>query len=264
MKLKLSFWNVLIILSLFSCGLPANRKEAAPEYLMESNDAIQQASNQKIEIPDERKIIKNGNISFETWDVKETESFIKQTVNELGGYISNDNVYISGDRITHSSVVRIPADRFDVLLQRISESATKIDRKNIDVQDVTEEYIDIEARIKTKKELENRYRELLKQARKVEEILAIEKESGTLRAEIESMEGRLKYLKNQIGFSTLSIEYYEITKSSFGFSTKFGRAMEKGWDWLLAFLIGVVHLWPFILTGLVIFLAYSFGKKRKK
>jgi hypothetical protein len=151
------------------------------------------------------------------------------------------------------------------LLTKISESARKLDSKNIEVLDVTEEYIDVEARIKTKKELENRYKEILKQANTVNDILSIEREIGTLRTDIESAEGRLKYLNDRISLSTLTVEYYEYTSSSFGFLSRFGNALSTGWDWLLKFIIGITHLWPFILlvTG-GLYLAYRFNKRKPK
>ncbi|MDR2691715.1 MAG: DUF4349 domain-containing protein [Dysgonamonadaceae bacterium] len=111
--------------------------------------------------------------------------------------------------------------KFELLLDRIAQNAKKLDSKNITVSDLTEEFIDIEARIKTKKELENRYKELLKQANKVEEIVAIEKEIGNLRTDIESIEGRLKYLKDKVSYSTLNVVFYERTSSPFGFNSKF-------------------------------------------
>ncbi len=138
-----------------------------------------------------------------------------------------------------------------MLLNKISESADKLDSRNVDLLDVTEEYIDIDARIKTKKELEDRYKELLKQATKVDEILNIEKEIGQLRTEIESVEGRMKYLKDRISFSTLTVTYYQKTTSAFRFTSKFGQALKTGWDGFLWFLIGLTHLWIFILIGLM-------------
>jgi hypothetical protein len=146
---------------------------------------------------------------------------------------------------------------------RISESAKKIDFKNVQVQDVTEEYIDVETRIKTKKELESRYRVLLSKARTVEEILSIEKELGTLRSDIESIEGRLKYLKDQVSLSTLSVEYYELTRSTLNFSSKLGHAVVSGWKLLLGFIVGLVNLWPFIIIiVLIIVVALRMSKKK--
>jgi len=266
MKLRLTFWTLLTIMLLFSCGTGENQKEFAPlaEEAVGIDKTFNQQGNDKIETSVERKIIKQGEIRFETGNIKETESVILKAVNELSGFVSNDNIYNDNNRITHRMVIRVPADNFDKLIAEISESVEKLDSKSIDALDVTEEYIDVESRIKTKKELENRYKELLIKARAVEEILSIEKEIGTLRTEIESIEGRLQYLKDRVSLSTLTVEFYQKTSSSFNFSSKFGQALVMGWKWLLAFIIGVIHFWPFILvTGVVIFFSFRPGKKRK-
>jgi hypothetical protein len=148
---------------------------------------------------------------------------------------------------------------------KISESAEKIDRKDIEVLDVTEEYIDVEARIETKKELEKRYKELLAKAKTVEDILKIEKEIGVLRAEIESIEGRLRYLKDRIGFSTLTVEFYQTKPSAFGFSSKFTQALAKGWDLVLLIFVGLTHLWALIILALIIVVFIRrYNKKKQK
>jgi hypothetical protein len=118
--------------------------------------------------------------------------------------------------------------------------------------------------MKTKKEIESRYKELLSQAKDVEDILSIEKEIGTLRTDIESVEGRMQYLQNQVAFSSLTVEFYQKTSSAFHFSSKAGQAIVMGWKWLLAFIIFLVHLWPFIIIGgIIIFTVKRIGKRKK-
>jgi hypothetical protein len=212
----------------------------------------------------ERKIIKKGEIKFQTRSIQETTNFITENVKSLNGYISSDNVYNSEDRITQRIEVRIPFNSFDDLLSRISDNVKKIEYKNVQLEDVTSEYIDIESRIKTKKELENRYIELLSKAITVQEILSIEKELGTLRTDIESIEGRLKYLKDQVGLSTLTVEYYQLTSTTLNFSSKVGQAFVMGWKFLLLFIIGLINLWPFIIiSGIIIFLIIRFSRKKR-
>lgn len=265
MKLKPTIWTLLVILVLYSCNTDSNKSAYASMELPAPDESNSQPEIEKVETRFERKIIKEGEISFESSNLKETESLITSSVSEMGGYVANDNIFDIDGRITHRMTLRVPIDKFDQLLTRISESAKKLDRKTISALDVTEEFVDVEARIKTKKELEDRYKELLVKALSVEDLLAIEKEMGILRTEIESMEGRLRYLQDRVSLSSLTIEFYELTTSSFGFLSKLGRAFATGWNWLLAFLIGLVHLWPFLLfIGGGIFIALRYGKKRKQ
>ena len=132
---------------------------------------------------------------------------------------------------------------------------------------MTEEFLDVEARLKNKKELEARYQEILKQAKNVKEILEIERELNTLRSDIESMEGRLKYLQNQVSLSSIQITYYkELTKRT-AFGQKFAQGFRSGWTNLIWFLVGLVNIWPFLLLlGLGIFglKRYLRNKKLKK
>ena len=233
---------------------------------MEMRDSSLESNEQE---PDkvetiERKLIKQGNIRFETADVNKTKSLIVQTVQELNGYISNDNAYDYSDRLEHRLTIRVPAGKFDLLLKNISESVDKLDSKNVDVLDVTEEFIDIEARIKTKKDLQNRYRELLRHATKVEEMLNIEKEIGNLQTTIESAEGRMKYLKDKISFSTLTVTYYQKTTSAFGFSSKFVDGVKEGWNVFLWVIVGLSYLWVFILVAVVAIYLIRLWRKRKR
>jgi len=163
--------------------------------------------------------------------------------------------------------IRVPADKFDMLLKNVSESVEKLDSKNIDVLDVTEEYIDIEARIKTKKELQDRYKEILKKATTVSEILTVEREIGSLQTDIESVEGRMKFLKDEIKFSTLTVTYYQkvTTSSSLGFFFELRDGFKSGWNGFLWFIIGVSYLWVFILVAVaVIYLIIRWRRKKRK
>lgn len=202
---------------------------------------------------------------FQTENAAQTHDLIIETAAASNAYISQDEVNdYGGERTEHRVTVRIPAEKFDTFLETISESAVSLESKKVSAKDVTEEYVDIEARIKTKKELEARYAQLLQRAAKVSEVLEIEKEMGALRAEIESIEGRLRYLKSQVAFSTLTIIYHEREVASFGFFTKFSDALANGWTYLQAFVVALVSLWPFFLLGAVGYVLLSQFRKRKK
>ena len=263
MKKVMTILAVITVLAICSCS------RAKQEYNMMSADvameepALQtnEQKTDKVEMVD-RKIIKQGEIKFKTANVNKTKSLILQTVQELNGYISKENAYDYSDRLEHRLIIRVPADKFDTLLKNISESVEKLESKNVDLLDVTEEYIDIAVRIKTKKELQSRYVELLKQASKVDEILNIEKEIGNLQTEIETVEGRMKYLNDKISFSTLTVTYYQKTSSKFGFSSRFIDGIKNGWSVFLWFIIGLSHLWVFISIAVVSFYLVRRWKKK--
>ena len=218
----------------------------------------------------ERKLIKEGNITFETADCKKTKDLIHQVANGLKGYLSQDNEYTNDYQIQHNITIRVPSDNFDQLLVDISKSIKEIDDQNISVKDVTEEFVDVEARLKAKKVVEKRYLELLSKAHSVGDILQIENELARLREQIESTEGRLRYLKDQVSLSTLNITFYqtlEPTSDSFEFLNKAGKGFENGYNGLLWFFIGMINVWPFLLfLGLLTWFIIRLVKKstRKK
>jgi hypothetical protein len=263
MKRMVIFFMVILIFSGTSCKNRADYSEAMVSSDMAlPPEADEKSMNQEQTPVSDRRIIKEGEISFETSDNNETRKLINKTVKELKAYISQDNVTDQRYMIENRITIRVPSENFEALLTKIAESAKKLDSKNISATDVTEEYVDIEARLKTKKELENRYKTLLNKAGTVEEILKIEKQIGDLRTEIESIEGRFKYLNDRISYSTLTIVFYEQTNTSFGFSSKFQQAVKNGWDNVLWVLIGLINLWPFlIILAAVIFVLL---RKRKK
>lgn len=256
-NLKIIQILVLSITILFmSCASEGDysKMSVQPELMQ----AVEQAKEEVADVanvPLERKIIKEGSIRFKTDDAATTRDLIKTVLKENGGYVAKDNVYDYNGSIEHTIEVRVPSENFDKLLEQISQSAQKLDSKNISARDVTEEYIDIEARIKTKSELEARYSALLSMAVTVEEILTIEREIGALREDIESIQGRLRYLKDQVSLSTLTITFYSETGNTMGFGSKFISALGSGVDNLLWLLIGLTHIWPFLLivAGGVIF-----------
>jgi hypothetical protein len=126
--------------------------------------------------------------------------------------------------------------------------------------------MDVEARLKNKKQLEGKYQELLAKANNMEDILKIEKEISLIREDIESTEGRLRYLNNQVGYSTLIITYYEkkVTTTGFHFLDKIVDALSSGGIGLLWFIIGLVQLWPmWIIGGIIWYIIYKIVKRQK-
>lgn len=264
MKLKsLLLLFSLISISVSSCKSDGSSAGETP-YTMESiSDALESKTEEKEEEVKAQKLIKEGNIQFKTKDIEATRNAINQSVKKYKGYISNDNAFSSETRITHSVEVRIPSIHFDKFLAEVSLSAEEIEEKNIDIRDVTEEYLDIEARIKTKKELEKRYISLLAQARTINEILSIEKQLLKIREEIESIEGRLNYLKNKVTYSTLTIRYYKEISKGNQYFIKIVSSLRNGWYLFISFLLFLINIWPFLIAGAII-LIIATRKKRSK
>ena len=249
----------VIILSIIGCSSGKEEEAGVAPLIKELKTPSAQER-----LPIDKKLIKEGDIYFESAKLSETRKQINEAVKRFDAYISKENEQTYRNRMSQTLVIRVPAVHFDDLVAEISRGVKKFDRKSIETTDVTEEYLDIELRITIKKETEARYRQLLTQAKTVKDILAIEEQIGKLRAEIESIEGRLKYLQDRIAYSTLTVTFYEKISAPIGFSSKFSLGLQNGWKNFVWFVIGLVHIWPFILLALLgIFGIGVYRRKRK-
>lgn len=228
-----------------------------------ANEESMTAKTEQQEINVERKLIKEGRVEFETDNINSTRKQIYESIEKYKGYVSSDQEYKSVGRISNTIIIRVPANSFDLLLSDATKGVTKFDSKNIEVKDVTEEFLDIQARLKTKKELENRYLELLEKANSVTEILEVEKQIGQLRSEIESVEGRLKYLESKVSLSTLTMSFYQKVPNETEFRNKFKNGFSNGWDNLIWFFVYLTNIWPFILIGIALIFGIRIWRKKK-
>lgn len=215
----------------------------------------------------EQKLIKESFLRFETQNLDKTYSKIIGFIKQNGGFIQDDNSNKSYNRISRNLTIRIPTDNFQKTIDSISNHVMFFDTKRVSSKDVTEEFIDLEARLKAKQTLEKRYLELLSKAKNVKEILEIERELSNIREEIEAKQGRLKYLQSKVSLSTLNIEFYKLTSESgvmVSYGTKMWNAIKSGFNGLSLFILGLLHIWPFILILIfVLFLIRRWYNKKQ-
>ena len=214
----------------------------------------------------QQKIIREANLRFETNDLNSTYNKILKSTTESGGSIQNDTEGKDYSTIFRRLIIRVPSTNFDVFLKNISKGVSYFDNKEITSQDVTTEYIDLDARLKNKKVLENRYIELLKKANKVSEILEIESQLSSIREDIEVKQGQYNYLQNRISFSTITVEFYKAVAPDNGVTVSYGMkiwtAIKSGFNGFSSFIIGLIGIWPFLI--ILIFIVYFIKKRLKK
>ncbi len=229
-------------------------------------------TNQQVSYIKDKKIIKDANIGVKVDDYNSYRPTLDSSIYKLNGYISNENLEKNDYNIQCYISIRLPANDFETFLSFLEEGPVKLLYKNVSARDVTEEFIDIEARLKTKKEVEKRYIELLSKARNIKEILEVEEKLRIIREEIEAREGRLKYLKNQVAFSTVHLQItqdldykYEPIKEK-SFLQRLWKSIHSGWKGFIGFLLFMVRIWPVILIGIATFyyIRKLSRKKRKK
>ena len=169
--------------------------------------------------------------------------------------------------------VRVPADKFNESLNEIRQASSRVITETINGQDVTEEFVDVEARLKAKKALEAQFLDIMKQGKTVEDALNVQRQLAEVRGEIERIEGRLRFLENQTSLSTIKIRVQtpaSYSPNSVGFFYQLKEAFSSGFTFAINFVLGlitlIVALLPFLLIIVLpcILLIRYFVKRKKK
>lgn len=178
--------------------------EAPPA--MEGGQAVAWATK---DIVGDRMIVRTGSLAIVVKDTEETLEAIERLASELGGYVSDLQSWRQDDQMAATVTVRILAASFDQARERIKELAIEVESENTSGQDVTEEYVDLEARLHNLEVAEGELLELLASAQEThkdaESILAIYNEITNVRMQIEQIKGRMQYLESASELATLTI-----------------------------------------------------------
>ncbi len=210
------------------------------------------AVSEKIKIPE--KIKKTAQLIITVEDYKKARTEIEKIVKSGNAYIGSENEQNSTYNITNNMEIRVLNKDFDLMVNKLLTVASHVNSKNVNAEDVTAQFVDIQSRLKSKKEIEKRYLDILQKASKVSDILEIEQKLGQIREEIEAKEGELKYLSDQVNYSTINLNFhqeFEYTPSDRpGFFGRMGNAFGNGWTGFLSFLVGIIYVWPlWIILG---------------
>ncbi len=208
-------------------------------------DAVEQDVTQ-------RKLIKNGSMTLVVDNLEQTRNDVVGLIEKHGGYVSNEQYSNWEHSSSYNLTVRIPCDKFDGFVAEVEAGKGKIESKSMYINDVTAEYIDLETRLNTKRSYLERYKQLLKSAKSVQEIVSIEDKIRSLEEEIDSTVGQLKYLTNQVDYSTLHLQIRH-DDTNFdphhpdhgqGFWQRFSQSLSSGMRGLVDFAFFLVRIWP--------------------
>lgn len=229
----------------------------------------------------QRKIIQRANLQLRVNDYTLAQANIEGKVKKYGGYIVESSIYHDEKSLINGYLIaRIPAEHFESFLADTEKEATNVIERNVSGEDVTEQYIDLDARLSSKKVVEERLLNFLQKAEKTEDLLKISADLAIVQEEIESLVGMRNYLNNQTALSTVEIslmedrvimpevgtkgfDTWEKTKKQFLTSIHFLLAFGSG---LIVFVIGNLPILLIIIGvgGVVYFLIRSKIKREKK
>jgi len=198
-----------------------------------------------------RKVIQNAEMTIETDKPEEGQQKIGVIAEKHGGFVviseSKHNEAASQNVASTEVhvVVRVPAQQFQATIDEIRSVGGRILHEKSSGQDVTEEYIDLEARIRTKKALEAQFLEIMKQARRISDAMEVQTQLAEVRTEIERLEGRRRFLENQSALSTINITLHTptpvVAAATRGFFYDLKAAFGNGVDMGSGIFLGVIQ-----------------------
>ncbi|MGE6489638.1 DUF4349 domain-containing protein [Paenisporosarcina sp. NPDC076898] len=193
----------------------APESEASNEVSTESEQLANETGSDESQkaapaVSVKRMIIHKAILSVNVKELDKAQSNIQKKVEQYGGYIVESNVYQEDDQTSRGTmIVRVPEENFEKFLLEAEGEAAKVLERNVTGQDVTEQYVDLESRVRSKRAVEERLLDFMSKAQKTEDLLKISKDLAQVQEEIEVMVGKMKYLENQTSFSTIEISMYE-------------------------------------------------------
>lgn len=200
----------------------------------------------------ERKIIRTADLFLEVKKYDEAYQEIAKIVKELGGFIHHSSKEVAPDGWTTGMVIiRTLPVKFDLAIERIAKLG-RVERQEVSGRDVTEEYVDLKARLSNAYKVRARLRAILEEkAKKVADILEVEKELERVGENIERLEGKLRYLKDQVDLSTITIRLHEpkkVIRVELGFLKRLKNAFTTA-----------LNVFTQVFTGIIVFLGGLIG-----
>ncbi|MBT2695340.1 DUF4349 domain-containing protein [Bacillus sp. ISL-55] len=176
----------------------------------EKSKAEGQASQGTDEVAAQRMVIFNAEMDIRVDNFEKARNALEQKAQSYNGYIvqSNSNRY-DGEQQSGTMTFRIPQEHFNAFLNDAEGLSVQVNNRHVSGQDVTEEYVDLESRLKSKKAVEARLLDFMKQAQKTEDLLKISSDLADVQEQIEQIAGRKKFLENQTALSTVTITLQE-------------------------------------------------------
>ncbi|MFK8056246.1 MAG: DUF4349 domain-containing protein [Saprospiraceae bacterium] len=271
---------ILVSLPFFACSesshyeSPSLTKDQAGYTVAEAIEVEQVNYNDRIsansiepEAPQKetRKLIRNGSMHCQVSSIDSSRTQLLALLEGYNGYVSSESAS-SNYRNDLTYTLRVPEAKFDKFILAVEAISTEVLSRNVNVKDVTEQYVDIAARLSTKRALHARYTQLLSRAKNVEEVINVERELSKVLADIESSEARLKSLGDRASYATLqlsfSIEVEPVVQASF--FNDLGDSFVSGWRGVKAAILLGATLWPLLLFGCLCFFGLRWAINRRK
>ena len=234
--------------------------DESADFYTTAKEPLQASSTQApVKVADEidKKVIKTAFLNIQVENLDSTKLTIEAALPGFGAYVAQSDQSNYGGNTKVNMTLRVPPEALDPLLSFIEAQAAYLHSKEVTSKDVTEEFVDVQSRLENKRRVEQRYRDILTRASTIEEILKVEQHLGKVTEEIESAEGRLRYLSSKTALSTVKLTFYQpnylpAEAPGQSYFSKLGASFTAGWKFLQKLILALVRVWPLILILLTI------------
>ena len=219
-----------------------------------------------------RKLIYTSYINLESKQFDDDVDTIKELVSTNGGYFESTSSYGNEEYGSRSAsfTARIPSDKYETFMSSVGEVGS-LASKSESVDDITSDYVDVQARLKSLNTKLDRLLELEEQADNLEDLLAIEDRINEVQYQIESYTAQKKIYDNQVDYSTVSIDITEVvTYSETKADTAWNRFVEAFGDSFAGFItflqgvvIAIIYLLPYLIFVAIILIIVLLIRKKK-
>ena len=215
----------------------------------------------------ETKIIKTAFLTIEVKDIPGSVETLKNLASQKGGYVSSTNIQKNyNDRLSGSVIIRVPAAEFENTLTSVKAIGT-VKSASTQGQDVTEEYVDLQAQKDSYQNQLAQYNEIMKKAVKVEDVITVQQQIDRVQTEMNRLEGRLKYLDSRIDLSTITVNLQEPEpvggQTGHNFISTINEGISGFFGMIDAIIIILFTLLPLIIVGGAGYAIYRWRKGRK-
>lgn len=214
-----------------------------------------------------KKIIYSADLRILVDDIDKSTKAVQELTNQYKGYITSESKGRGYNTLEMNILIRIPSADFNPILARLEKMAEYVEHKRVYSQDVTEEYVDIQTRLTSKRKALDQYYTILKRAGTVSEVLSVQTEIRKLEEEMESIQGRMRYIDQQADFSTINLTLYipqdPERSPADSLLRQSWKSIKDGLDSVRVVFLWLLQLWPFVLVSVLGLYLYRRRKRLK-
>lgn len=251
-----------LLLLLVTCLAACNQNaELAPVYQPPMVDAAAKMAADA-GIPPSAYEIKRIDLQVRVRDLEQAESWVKQQLALHKGKVTGNSTYNEGHSRSTQLMLQVPVKELDAWVKALeAQSDWKVQGKHLSATSIEQQYVDNAQRLKTRQALEQRYIELLQEAKSMADVLAIEEKLVTIRSEIEWMQTEKNRMDDQISYAECSLRLEERLSAWQRLTHEAINQWREGWYVLVQFVLFLLRIWPLLLIGST--LVWWFRKRKR-